>query len=473
MPPSQEGDNTRYHLITFATDEYVDRARDLLESGRLVGGFDCVCAYSPIHIDNDFKERNAWAFGIMRDRCYGYYIWKPYIMFKHMMEKAAPGDIVCYCDCNYIFIANARCMLAKWTHHNPHIALTQNTPYHQLFTEEDWTKRDAMLLMGVETNCCYECTERFEKSTQLSAGFVCVRKCFKSMSFVSEWLTYSQDRRIITDEDDVVSKRSRPPGYVHNRHDQTVLSLLGKKWCIPYKIFGSGVLHNLRRKSGNPTIDRRARDVMRLIRAKDQRHYTTEGRPGLGMENKWKLAFIMMLTDELPHADAWQTFFAGADPDRVTLYIHQVTPAPLPHGFGCRVVLHAQTLTKLRLCNHLMEHALADDNDNQLFVIVNPWSCAPLRPFNEIYTLAGGSSPQGRKKQQSRFEQCVEISANATCALARDHAQRIVDDNSFLDQPESGPIEEHVYATYLRNAGLSQEVDTDFGLTDRWFGPHH
>ena len=62
-----------------------------------------------------------------------------------------------------------------------------------------------------------------------------VRKGFKGMSFVSEWLTYSQDRRIVTDDDDIVSRRCRPPEYRHNRHDQTVLSLLGKKWGIPFR----------------------------------------------------------------------------------------------------------------------------------------------------------------------------------------------------------------------------------------------
>ena len=527
----------QYHLITFATEEYADKARDLLESGRLVGGFDHVRLLGPSDIDDDFKARNAWAFGMKPGAgagagggsgtgSYAYYIWKPYVVFRYMMECVAPGDVLCYCDSLYMFINDARPLIDGWTRQSPHVALTENTPYHCKFTEEDWTKRDAMLLMGVESEC-HECVERFDRAPQLSAGFVCVRKGFKGMSFVSEWLTYCQDRRIVSDNDDFVSRRCRPPAYRHNRHDQTVLSLLGKKWGIPFRPFGPGVLHNLRRNSGDPVIDARVQEVLRLIGARDPRVRMTEERPSLPLnplpslslsplqatplvkKSGRKLAVIMTLYDEMPHADAWRAFFAGAEPDRVSLYVHQVTRAPLPHGFGLRTVpTHPSSyggMDHWRLYNHLLAHALADDADNRMFVFVSQ-SCVPLRSFDEVFASAFASEKQSEKQgdQQSgrsMFTQYPEFDrtrvrhltgviaeeniskAEAWCALTRAHAQRMVDDEALIvklfDPADQGNRvwypDEHIYLTYLRHVGLGDQVgdQSDRGPTYTHWTPDH
>ena len=491
----------KYHLITFATDAYADKARDLLESGRVVGGFDVMRVYGPGFIDDDFKQRNAWAFAAKPDANYGYYIWKPYILFRHMMERAAPGDVVCYCDSLYMFIADARPLIDGWTRDFPHVALTANTPYHCLFMEEDWTKRDAMALMGVESEC-RDCVERFEKSPQLSAGFVCVRKGFKGMSFVSEWLTYCQDRRIVSDDDDVVSRRCRPPSYHHNRHDQTVLSLLGKKWRIPFRTFRSGVLHNLRRHSCDPAIDARAQEVLRLINANDQRVFMEESRPEKqpstvvfpGQNARDKLAIIMTLYDEMPHAELWHAFFKGSNPSNVNLYIHQVTPnkSLLPYGFGARLVpTHPSgygTMEHWRLYNHLLSHALADDAENRRFVFVSQ-ACIPVRPFNDVYALAFANEKSkfarfadndismhrlGHLITRNKIARCNLDKAEAWCMLTRKHADVFVKDEfkiiTLFDDGNNGIWYpgEHIYPTYLRHIGLANEMENGGPTYTQW-----
>ncbi len=51
------------------------------------------------------------------------------------------------------------------------------------------------------------------------------------MAFVSEWLTYAQDSRAITDDKNVLGKPNYDD-FRENRHDQTILSLLAKKWNL-------------------------------------------------------------------------------------------------------------------------------------------------------------------------------------------------------------------------------------------------
>jgi hypothetical protein len=49
------------------------------------------------------------------------------------------------------------------------------------------------------------------------------------MNFVSEWLTYAQDSRAITDDNNVLGSTNYPDFRDH-RHDQAILSILAKKW---------------------------------------------------------------------------------------------------------------------------------------------------------------------------------------------------------------------------------------------------
>ena len=51
------------------------------------------------------------------------------------------------------------------------------------------------------------------------------------MAFVSQWLTYAQDSRAITDDDNVLGS-SNYPDFRGHRHDQSILSLLAKKWGL-------------------------------------------------------------------------------------------------------------------------------------------------------------------------------------------------------------------------------------------------
>ena len=51
------------------------------------------------------------------------------------------------------------------------------------------------------------------------------------MAFVTQWLAYAQDSRAITDDANALGA----PNYKdfhENRHDQSILSLLAKKWNL-------------------------------------------------------------------------------------------------------------------------------------------------------------------------------------------------------------------------------------------------
>mmetsp|Transcript_23249 Transcript_23249/g.22409 ORF Transcript_23249/g.22409 Transcript_23249/m.22409 type:complete len:106 (+) Transcript_23249:679-996(+) len=84
-------------------------------------------------------------------------------------------------------------------------------------------------------------TDSFKESPQLWAGFVGIKNTFYGVQYLAEWLTYVQDVRIVDDSPSKISKHEDPDFY-ENRHDQTVHSLLAKKWNIVFHSFPEDIV---------------------------------------------------------------------------------------------------------------------------------------------------------------------------------------------------------------------------------------
>ena len=114
--------------------------------------------------------------------------------------------------------------------------------------QKDWTKRDAFLLMNCDS-------PKYTKSKQILGGFILMKNTDFVRSIINEWLKYAQDKRIITDQPNVLGKPNYP-GFKENRHDQSIFSLLITKYNIPsYRDPSNwGIEHEYDPKSNFPTI---------------------------------------------------------------------------------------------------------------------------------------------------------------------------------------------------------------------------
>ncbi|CAF1348649.1 unnamed protein product [Adineta steineri] len=144
---------------------------------------------------------------------------------KHILNQtrgaelylAREGDIIIYSDTTVNFIRNIQ-PLIKLTKYQDVITFKHTSK------EYIWTKRDAFITMNVDEPLYY-------KSSAGIASYVILRKSLMSMTFVSKWLTYAQDNRIIIDDKNVFNMKNYD-GFRENRHDQSILSLLAKKWNL-------------------------------------------------------------------------------------------------------------------------------------------------------------------------------------------------------------------------------------------------
>ena len=171
--------------------------------------------YTPEDIDPEFKAKNDYI--LSKGRGNGYWLWKPYFLYKTLTEKLNDGDYLIYSDAGIFYVDLAQKLVdflnekkaEMYFHRLPHL-------------EKEYTKRDAFILMGVDGPF-------YAETGQFNAAFQVYRKSKFTEFFLGEYLYYAQDKRIITDDQNEMGSPNYE-GFRDHRHDQSILSLLTKKY---------------------------------------------------------------------------------------------------------------------------------------------------------------------------------------------------------------------------------------------------
>lgn len=147
----------------------------------------------------------------------GYWLWKPLIILQELL-RAEEGDLLVYMDADSEIMDNIAPLLAL-------LDGQDIVGFVSGETERNGTKTDALVMLNA--------TE-LRDTRQLYAGLILLRRSWQSVGFVSQWLTYCQDRRLMTDIDNTLLPYVLPgqdqPGFIWHRNDQALFSLLYKKW---------------------------------------------------------------------------------------------------------------------------------------------------------------------------------------------------------------------------------------------------
>jgi hypothetical protein len=91
------------------------------------------------------------------------------------------------------------------------------------FPEKAFSKLDTFVIMNMPS-------ELHGISEQAWCGMVSLKNTFYGVQFVAQWLAYAQDARVITDALSVFGPEDSD--FIDHRHDQSICSLLSKKWEI-------------------------------------------------------------------------------------------------------------------------------------------------------------------------------------------------------------------------------------------------
>lgn len=201
-------------LINYADGLYYQAQRLNSATGREIAGFTDVIEFNRSRLQPEFVEDNINIFS--RKRGAGYWLWKPYIILK-TLESASEDDLIFYCDSGASFINSFDdCMFDLCRDDEKGLVLCNGG-----HVNKKWTKRDCFHLMDCDT-------PDYTDMIQLTATFQLCRKTDFTLDFYREHLSYAQDYRIITDDENTCGKENYE-GFIEHRHDQSILSNLQKK----------------------------------------------------------------------------------------------------------------------------------------------------------------------------------------------------------------------------------------------------
>lgn len=205
-----------YTLITFATKSYAPALRYLIKTAKETTPFNAIFSGSPEQIDAQFTHQHSKI--LTAPRGAGYWLWKPYFILKSL-EKAKEGELLLYADCASYFIQNAEALLNLPQTFNQDII-----PFELEQIEGSWTKRDCFILLDVEG-------QGFELSKQRQASFMVFRKSAISLKFAQDYLRYCTNIQALSETSNIYGQENYP-GFIEHRYDQSIFSLLSKKYHL-------------------------------------------------------------------------------------------------------------------------------------------------------------------------------------------------------------------------------------------------
>lgn len=219
-------------LCTFANHfiaKGFPRFKEQAESMRI---FDEIIFYTQNDLGKDFRAKYG-RYLFPYSRGFGYWAWKPYLILK-TLEKLDEGDILLYTDLGCFFNPKGQERMMEYyemvekspvgilgfrSYEKSYNGMPENTYY-----EYQYTKGDILDYFGVRNDLSYTQTTQFE------ATAIFFKRTNITIKFLQEWL-----EAIYTDLTLITDAPSRSPnleGFVENRHDQSLYSILAKKYKI-------------------------------------------------------------------------------------------------------------------------------------------------------------------------------------------------------------------------------------------------
>lgn len=204
------GINMRY-LINYADSNY-EKTQKLCSKSGFRFGFDKVIEYTEKNIDKDFKIENAEI--LRQKRGNGLWLWKPYII-KKTIDEINNGDILFYCDSGAFLFRRP-------------------DPIFEILRSQDiWVSTLPLIEKQFTKKYAFEAMElldaKYIDTPQISGSFIAFKKSEFTMNFVNEWLFYCCDKKILEPPKDLDAEI---PEFISHREDQSILSLLVKKYNL-------------------------------------------------------------------------------------------------------------------------------------------------------------------------------------------------------------------------------------------------
>lgn len=208
-------------FITFGTTgEFEKRALRLLSLIKNLNIFNQLILIT----ENDLKtDKYFWnkhsTFIENNNRGYGYWLWKSYIIYKYL-NKINDNDILLYCDASFVFYSNKNKFIDLFT--NIKKTYIIGSFCRTFCLEYVWNKMDLIEHLNMNNDL-------YLNTRQRQAGAIMILKNNKTVQLINEWYSLSSIYHLIDDSSSNITNKN---GFIEHRHDQSIFSLLTKKYNI-------------------------------------------------------------------------------------------------------------------------------------------------------------------------------------------------------------------------------------------------
>ena len=176
---------------------------------------DMITEYSPFNIDKDFKSIHSNCLSIKKGG--GLWLWKPYIILKELKELD-DNDILMYIDSGAKVTKDIQPLIKYMNTNN--LNMYSGEMINQV--EIKWSKKELLHELDMDKNIHLLTPQRI-------GGFHIIRKNEFTLKFYQDYLDTCKQFNLIND---TISNEEHID-FIEHRHDQSIFSLLCKKYDVP------------------------------------------------------------------------------------------------------------------------------------------------------------------------------------------------------------------------------------------------
>lgn len=207
-------------FISFATKgKFYKLGQRLIQEIENLELFDKTILYTDDHLkaDTAFWEQHH-DFIENNERGYGYWLWKSYII-KKTLETLKNGDILLYFDSSFEIYSHMKQNIKNL------FSIVEKSyvvgSYCKILCPEfKWNKMDLVKFLKMKE-------DKYLQTKQRQAGAIMLFKNETTVALINDWYTLSSHYHYINDDDSI---ETNLPGFTEHRHDQSIFSLLTKKY---------------------------------------------------------------------------------------------------------------------------------------------------------------------------------------------------------------------------------------------------
>lgn len=199
-------------LINYSDNSFVNEQRFNSKTGKK-NGFDKVLEYKKNDLNKVFLEEFSDILNIKQGG--GLWIWKSEIILD-ALEKTSDGDFLFYSDSGLYFINNIDILVDFFNNNKLNILF-----FHTPLIESQWTSKSVFDYIGIDYSL-------YGYTNQIIGGYFLFKNNNYSKTFFKEFDQLCKKTELIL-PNPLVREDSN---FIEGRHDQSILSLLVKKYGI-------------------------------------------------------------------------------------------------------------------------------------------------------------------------------------------------------------------------------------------------